>query len=434
MSMIFDPDYVYLGTQPYTDTYSRIHRSDRRRHLHIIGQTGTGKTTLAHSMILQDIWAGHGVCVIDPHGDLADDLLTHIPRNRRNDVVYFNPFDFDYPIGFNVLSGADPENRHLIVSDLMGIFTKVWANAWSARMEYVLQNCLSALVDVPGATLLGVNRLLTDRHYREQVIPQITDPIVRSFWTDEFAAWRDQYKTEAIAPIQNKVNQLLNVGFMRNILAQSHSKLDLETIMNEGKILLVNLSKGDLGEDNARLLGAMFVTKLYLAALRRRRIPEQDRRDFFLFVDEFQNFVTDSFADILSEARKFRLNLTILHQYVGQLTSELSVKVHDAVFGTVGSRIAFRVGQLDTDKLHRDYQGFHPHDFTNLPNFWAITKLIEHDHPGTPRTIKIFTPPTAPPQGERIKEKIIRESRSRYATPRRIVEDKITRWLGVTDG
>ena len=303
--------------------------------MYVIGKTGTGKTTLLENMVLQDIRAGRGLGVIDPHGEFVERVLEQIPTERMNDVVYFNPVDADYPIGFNVLEVPDAKYKHLVVSDLLGIFTKIWANVWSARMEYILQNCILALIDTPGTTLLGIPRILVDKDYREKIIANVKDPVVRSFWIHEYETWRDQFRNEAIVPIQNKVGQFLNTGFVRNIVGQSKSKLNIPEIMNTRKILLVNVAKGTIGEDNSALLGAMIITKVQLASMERVRIPEEERVDFYLYVDEFQNFATDSFAAILSEARKYRLNLFIAHQYVGQLVTDVSTKVRDAVFGNV---------------------------------------------------------------------------------------------------
>ncbi|MBI4137635.1 MAG: type IV secretion system DNA-binding domain-containing protein, partial [Candidatus Sungbacteria bacterium] len=328
-----------------------IQQKDRRQHTYVIGKTGTGKTTLLENMVLQDVRAGRGLGIIDPHGEFVERVLSQIPPERINDVIYFNPVDMDYPIGFNVLEVTDPNYKHLIVSDLLGIFTKIWANVWSARMEYILQNCIMALLDTPGTTLLGIPRILVDKQYREKIVGNVKDPVVRSFWIHEYEAWRDQFRNEAIVPVQNKVGQFLNTSFIRNIVGQSKSTLNIHKIMNEGKILLVNVSKGKVGEDNSALLGAMIITKIQLAAMERIRVPEEERRDFYLYVDEFQNFATDSFASILSEARKYRLNIIIAHQYVGQLVTDVSTKVRDAVFGNVGTMISFRVGAADAEAL-----------------------------------------------------------------------------------
>src|SRR3989338_10302204 len=294
-----------------------IKRVDRRQHMYVIGQTGTGKSTLLKNMALQDIKNGHGICIVDPHGEFVEGVLEKIPSERIKDVVYFNQADSDYPIGFNVLEvpGPDPEYKNLAASSLMGIFTKIWANVWSARMEYILNNAILALLDTPGTTLMGVMRLLVDKEYRKKIIENVKDPMVRAFWVGEYEQYDPKFRNEAIAPIQNKVGQFLSNAMIRNIVGQAKSTINLRDIMDNRKILLVNLSKGRIGEDNSALLGAMIITKIQLAAMERVRVPEEERVDFYLYVDEFQNFATDSFAGILSEARKYRLNLIIAHQY-----------------------------------------------------------------------------------------------------------------------
>lgn len=308
MSQNAERDIVYFGKTDFRNTNRLfgIKRSDRRQHMYVVGKTGTGKTTLLHNMMVQDIVNGEGVCVIDPHGEFVETLLRKIPEERMDDVIYFNPADSDYFIGFNVLELPDPKYKNLVASGLMGIFTKIWAGTWSARMEYILNNCVLALLDTPGSTLLGITRLLVDKEYRQKIVANVKDPIVKAFWVHEYEEWRDQFRNEAIAPIQNKVGQFLSTALVRNIVGQSKSTINIYDIMNSGKIFLVNLSKGRIGEDNSALLGAMLITKMQLSAMERVRIPEEERVDFFLYVDEFQNFATDSFANILSEARKYR--------------------------------------------------------------------------------------------------------------------------------
>ncbi len=413
-----------------------VKTKDRRQHVYVVGKTGTGKTTLLENMVLQDIRAGRGVAVIDPHGEFVEQhILPQIPSERAKDVVYFNPVDAEYPIGFNVLEVPDQKYKHLVVSDLLGIFTKIWANVWSARMEYILQNCILALLDTPGTTLLGIPRLLVDKDYRQKMIANVKDPVVKSFWVHEFEQWRDQFRNEAIVPIQNKVNQFLNTSFIRNIVGQPKSSLNIPDIMNEGKILLVNVSKGRIGEDNSALLGAMIITKVQLASMERVRIPEEDRRDFYLYVDEFQNFATDSFASILSEARKYRLNIIIAHQYVGQLVTDVSTKVRDAVFGNVGTMIAFRVGATDAEFLEKEFfPEFMQQDLVNLPNYHIYLKLMVDGVTSRPFSA-VTLPPLQFETDPSIKEKVIKISRERYAQPLAEVEENITRWSGaVTEG
>ena len=405
-----------------------IKKKDRRQHMYVIGKTGVGKSALLKNMALQDIRAGRGIGIVDPHGEFVEEVLEQIPSNRINDVVYFNPVDADYPIGFNVLEVPDVKYKHLVVSDLLGIFTKIWANVWSARMEYILQNCILALIDTPGTTLLGIPRILVDKEYRDAIVANVTDPVVRSFWTQEYETWRDQFRNEAIVPIQNKVGQFLNTSFVRNIVGQPTSSLNIPDIMNTGKILLVNVSKGKIGEDNSALLGAMIITKIQLAAMERVRIAEEDRLDFYLYVDEFQNFATDSFAAILSEARKYRLNLFIAHQYVGQLVTDVSTKVRDAVFGNVGTMISFRVGATDAEFLEKEFTPeFLMADLINLPNYHIYLKLMVDGMTSRP-----FSSATLPPLKydvePNIRERIIDASRARYSRAREGVESVITEW------
>jgi len=402
-----------------------IKTDDRRRHMYVIGKTGMGKTTLLETLIVSDINNGHGCCFVDPHGDIAEKLLDYIPANRINDVVYFNPSDIDYPVGFNILETDSEEQKPLVASGLMGVFKKIWPDVWSPRMEYILMNCVLALLDYPGATLLGINRLLVDKEYRARVVAKIRDPIVKTFWVAEFASWSEKYATEAIAPVQNKVGQFLSSSVIRNIVAQVKSTINLRRIMDDEKILIVNLSKGRIGEDNMRLLGGMLVTKIQLAAQERQNIPEKDRRDFYLYVDEFQNFANESFATILSEARKFRLNLIVAHQYIEQLDE----KVAAAIFGNVGTMIAMRVGAADATALETEFAPtFTPEDLVNLPKYQIYLKLMV-DGVSTPPFSASTLGPIATVLGSA--QKVIEQSRERYAEPRPIIEEKVLKWAGM---
>jgi hypothetical protein len=402
-----------------------IKTDDRRRHMYIIGKTGMGKTTLMENMVLSDILAGHGVCYIDPHGDTAEKLLDYVPSHRINDVVYFNPADFSHPVGFNILESVEDDKKHLVRDGLMGVFKKIWPDVWSARMEYILQNTVQALLDYPGATLLGINRMLVDAEYRKRVVASIKDPVVKTFWVAEFSSWSEKYATEAIAPVQNKVGQFLSASIVRNIVAQVKSTIDLRTIMDQGKILIVNLSKGRIGEDNMRLLGGMLITKLQMAAMERVDIPEAERRDFYLFVDEFQNFANESFASILSEARKYRLCLTVAHQYIMQLDE----KVAAAIFGNVGTLISFRVGGEDATFMEKEFMPTYlPEDLLNLTKFQVYLKLMVDGVATSP-----FSANTLSPIAKRTgsTEKVIAVSRERYASPRNLIEEKVLRWSGM---
>ena len=409
-----------------------IKSDDRRRHMYVLGKTGTGKTTVLENMILQDIRMGHGIAMVDPHGESAEKILDRIPEERIDDVVYFNPADNECPVGFNILEVPDPKYKHLIASDLMGVFTKLWAGVWSARMEYILNNCVLALLDTPGSTLLGIMRILVDRDYRQNIVANIKDPVVKSFWVNEYERWQEKFRSEAIAPIQNKVGQFLSTAIIRNIVGQSQSTINIPEIMNKGKILIVNVAKGRIGEDNSALLGAMLITKIQLAAMERVRVPEKERIDFYLYVDEFQNFATKSFASILSEARKYKLNLIISHQYIGQLMTDVSTEVRDAVFGNVGTMIIFRIGATDAEFLENEFAPeFTQQDLVCLSNFSIYLKLMVD---GT--TSRPFSADTLPPfsvsESEGNMEKIIVRSRELYGKSRPDVEKEIEKWSGGT--
>ncbi len=402
-----------------------IKTDDRRRHMYVIGKTGMGKTVLQENMVMSDIMAGHGVCYVDPHGDTAEKILDYIPSNRINDVVYFNPADMEFPVGFNILETVNDNQKHLIASGLMGVFKKIWPDVWSPRMEYILLNCVLALLDYPGATLLGINRLLVDAEFRARVVTKIRDPIVKTFWVAEFASWNEKYATEAIAPIQNKVGQFLSASIVRNIVSQVKSTVDLRKIMDEGKIFIVNLSKGRIGEENMRLLGGMLIARLQMAAMERVDMLEDERRDFYLFVDEFQNFATESFASILSEARKYRLCLTVAHQYIEQLTEE----VRAAVIGNVGTLLTFRVGSTDAEFLEREFAPtFTADDLVNLTKYTVYLKLMV-DGVASPPFSANTLPPIAKYTGNA--QKVIAVSRERYAMPRATIAEKVLRWSGM---
>ena len=406
-----------------------IKRRDRARHMYVIGKTGMGKSTLLENMAIQDIRNGEGMAFIDPHGSTADRILEYVPEHRIKDVVYFAPFDMEYPVAFNVMEDVGYDKRHLVVSGLLSAFRKIWVDAWSARMEYILSNTLLALLEYPGATLLDVNRMLIGKAFRKKVVDNITDPIVKSFWVDEFANYGDRYTQEATPAIQNKIGQFTSNPLIRNIIGQPKSSFDIRKMMDEKKILIMNLSKGRVGEVNATLLGSMLVTKIYLSAMSRADASVQEMAElpsFYFYVDEFQNFANESFADILSEARKYKLNLIIAHQYIEQMEEE----VRDAVFGNVGTTVAFRVGPFDAEVLETIFQPqFTQTDLVNL-GFAQIYLTLMIDGVGSPpfsaTTIKPFD---AAPQSF-VKE-VFASSRAVYAQPRAEVEAAIAAWQEV---
>ena len=401
-----------------------IKTDDRRRHMYLVGKTGMGKSTILENMIVDDIRSGKGVMVVDPHGDLAEKIINYIPSGRVNDVIYFNPADIDYPIAFNIIEQVEPHLRHLVASGLIGVFKKLWADSWGPRLEYILRNAILAVLDYPGATLLAITRMLSDKNFRKKVIEKIQDPVVKSFWVNEFSGYANNFASEAVSPIQNKVGQFLSSALIRNIVGQVKSSIDLREVMDSGKILIMNLSKGRIGEDNSALLGAMMITKVQLSVMSRVDILEKDRKDFYLYIDEFQNFTTDSFANILSEARKYRLNLIMAHQYIEQL-GEI---VKPAVFGNVGTLVVFRVGATDAEELVKEFTPvFTEEDLVNLAKYEFYIKLMIDGISSDPFSARGRAPLTEEEKTGN-KEKVIKVSRERYAKQRLAVEDKINRW------
>jgi DNA helicase HerA-like ATPase len=400
-----------------------LSRRERRRHLYTVGKTGAGKTTLLRSLILQDIRAGHGAGVIDPHGELAEALLDAIPKRRTGDVIYFDPAEGAYPIGLNVLESPAPEMNRLVASGVVAALKSIWKDSWGPRLEYILYNAVAALVDFEGATLVGVVKLLTDEGYRERVVRRARDPVVRAFWTGEFARYDRRFRTEAIAPIQNKVGRLLSSAPLRNVLGQVRSTVDLRRVMDGGQIFIANLSRGRLGEDESSLLGALLAARFQVAAMARADTPEPERRDFFLYVDEFHIFTTSSFDAVLSEGRKYRISLTLAHQYIGQLDDQ----TREAVFGNAGTIIAFRVGGQDAEFLAREFDGdIRPRQLSELEAFEVWMRRPAYDLPEVPERVRTLAPASdSHGHGERI----LRNSRVRFGRRREIVEDKIRRFL-----
>ncbi len=416
-------EITYFGLTSFRNQLKKfgIKKDDRRRHMYIIGKTGMGKTGLLENLAVQDIVQGHGLAFIDPHGEAAEKLLEFIPAQRMKDVVYFNPSDTNFPFSFNVMENVDEDKRHLIATGLMGVFKKIWPDVWSARMEYILNNCVLALLEYPDATILGINWMLSDADFRAKVVEHVKDPVIKNFWTKEFARYNQRYEVEASAAIQNKIGQFISNPLIRNIIGQPHSTIDMRDVMDSKKILILNLSKGRIGEENSRLLGALLVTKLYLAAMSRVDMPEHQRQDFYLYVDEFQNFATEAFVNILSEARKYRLCLTLAHQYIAQLDET----VRDGVFGNVGTLIVFRVGAEDAEWLEKEFTPvFVAEDLVNLTKYNIYVKLMIDGIASQPFSALTMVPPVKPEHNV-IKE-IIEFSRKTYATPRKIVDQAIS--------
>jgi len=402
----------------YRDIRKRfgIKEKNRRGHMYIIGKTGTGKSTLIENMVISDIKAGNGIALIDPHGDLAEDVLNYVPKSRIDDVIYFNPADYEYPIAFNPLECVARQYHHLVASGLISVFKKVWSEFWGPRLEHILRHSILTLLERPGSTLLDIPRLLTDKKFRKEVLRHVTHQQVREFWLLEFDSYSAWIRSQAISPILNKVGQFLTSLPLRNIVGQKKNTFRLRKVMDEGKILVVNLAKGKIGEDNCSLLGAMLVTRIQLAALSRADQPENKRRSFYLYVDEMHNFLTLSFADILSEARKYGLNLVLSHQYIEQLDE----KIRAAIFGNVGTIISFRVGVDDARFLARE---FHPvfgeTDLVNLPNYHIYLKmLIDGVASRAFSAITIGRPKEEPSH----KEVITETSRNLYSQPRQKIE------------
>ena len=403
-----------------------IRAIDRGKHMYVIGKTGMGKSTMLENMAIQDIQNGEGICYIDPHGSTAEKLLDFVPHERIKDVLYFAPFDVDHPVGFNVMEDVGYDKRHLVVSGLMGAFKRIWVDAWSARMEYILQNVLLALLEYPGSTLIDVNRMLTNKPFRAAVIEKITDPIVRDFWTVEFATYTDRYTQEATPAIQNKVGQFVSNPLIRNIVGQSKSTFDLRKMMDEKKIFIVNLSKGRMGESNAALLGSMLTVKIYLAAMSRADEPPTRMAALprcYFYVDEFQSMMNEAFADILSESRKYKLALTLANQYIEQMEEN----VRNAVFGNVGTLITFRVGPFDAEVLKTVFEPtFEAEDLVGLGLGQIYLTLMIDGVGSAPFSAETIPPIDAPTISYR--EDVIHHTRSAYARTREEIEKQIGEW------
>ena len=430
-------DVVFFGRTNYVAGLEEkkfifgIKRRDRRRHMYIIGKSGVGKSKLLELMIRQDIHYGHGLCLIDPHGDVIEEVLKFIPEERIKDTVLIDPSDTSWPISFNPLQNVNPELKHQVAQGLIEVMQKQFGANWTPRLEHVFRFTVLALLDFPMATMRGMISMLVDRRYRQKVVEYIEDEMVKRFWAIEFADWSEKFDTEAIIPLVNKLGQFLANPYLRFIFGQRENKVDLERIMNSKKILLINLSKGKLGEENSSFFGAMFITKMKQAGMSRAGIPESARTDFYLYVDEFHNLVTTTFESLFSEARKYGLAMIVAHQYMGQLLQQ----VRETVLGNVGSIIIFRVGGDDAAKLEAEMTPvFKAKDMVNLGMQEFYVKMtIDGDtyDPFSAETLKVL-----PPAHESFHDKIIDFCRNTYAVPaeearRKIIEEE-TALLGLT--
>jgi DNA helicase HerA-like ATPase len=401
---------------------------DRRRHIYIIGKTGVGKSVLLQDLAIQDIKAGHGVCVIDPHGDLIDDIIKYIPPERAEDVIYFDPSDVERPMGLNLLEARTEDQKHFITTSIINLMYKLYdpqrTGIIGPRFEHAVRNAMLTVMSEKGTTFIEVVRVLTDPKYVQELLPKVQDPIVKRYWTDQIAQTSDFHKSEVLDYIVSKFGRFVTNKTMRNIIGQSESAFDFRRVMDEGKILLINLSKGKLGEENSSFLGLVLIPKILIAAMSRQEIPEDKRRDFFLYVDEFQNFATPDFATILSEARKYHLNLTVANQFIGQMDDE----VKNAVFGNVGSLISFRVGVTDASYLQREYQPvFGESDLINIERFHAYAKTIVDNEPVPPFSVDMTKDIKKFKAGanDKIAQAIVQLSRLKYGRPRELVEAEI---------
>jgi hypothetical protein len=419
-----EKDVSPFGITNYHNNFEKfgIKRADRRRHLYVVGKSGSGKSKLLELLIKNDIESGKGIGVLDPHGDLVDNILKFVPKERIGDVVYFDPSDVNFPISFNPLENVDEEYKMQVTLGFIQIFKKLFGSNWSDRLEHVLRYTVLALLDSPNTTVLSILKMLTDKNYRQNIVSRIKDNVVKNFWVSEFASWSEKFDAEAITPLLNKVGQFVATNMIRNIIGQPYNKVNIRKIMDEKRILLMKVSKGLLGEENSSLLGSMIITKLYQAAMSRANMAEEDREDFYFYVDEFQNFATDSFSEILSEARKYRLNLTIAHQYMGQV-SDL---VQKTVFGNVGSIVNFRVGAEDAKFLAQEYNPiFQERDIINLGvrEFYckmSVAGEIREAFSG--KTIDV------PEVKNHFAKEIIDNSRKKFCVPRSEVESLLSKW------
>jgi hypothetical protein len=419
---------IAIGTRTYwvspEEKLVLLAPEDRAQHLYIVGKTGLGKSTLLRNLILQDLYAGRGVGLLDPHGDLAREILDFVPRSRTNEVLYFNPGDLARPVGLNLLPKVPRDQEHLVVAGVLSAFRGIWGGSWGPRMEYILGHALAALMDHGGLTILALPRLLADDAFRERVTSRVKDPVVRGFWREEYARYERRFRLEAIAPIQNKIGRLLANAPIRNVFGQARNRFDAGFLMDHGRVMIADLAKGVIGEDHSRLLGALLLSQFQWAAMQRANPTAAPRTPFSLYIDEFQSFATEALTSILAEARKYGLSLILAHQYLDQLTDE----IRQSVFGNVGNLIAFRVGQSDARLLEDELGGdVKLGNLVSLGKHEIYARLLEHGRAIEPFRGKTLAPVRGTSTGRR--EAVMRQSRERYGRPREEVEGRIMRWL-----
>ena len=397
-----------------------IKREDRRRHIYTVGKSGVGKSKFLELLIRQDVAYGQGICLIDPHGDLIENILDFVPEERVNDVVVIDPSDINFPISFNPLLNVVPELKHQVAQGLIEVLEKQFGANWTPRLEHVFRFTVLALLDYPEATMRGMIMILTDRHYRQKVTDYIEDDMVKRFWAVEFADWSEKFDTEAIIPLVNKLSQFLSNPMLRSIFGQKENKIDLEHIINSKKILLINLAKGKLGEENSSFFGSMFITKLYQTGMSRASMPEKERKDFYLYIDEFQNLVTTTFENLFTESRKYGFCITVAHQYIAQLLPQVMA----TVLGNIGTIVVFRVGGDDAEKLAAEMKPiFQAEDMINLGIREFYIKMAidgETFDPFSAETLKVL-----PATHKSFKEEIIEQSRKKYALSLEEVKKKL---------
>jgi hypothetical protein len=423
---------LYMGVSSYRGIKRQVYigDDDRRKHVYIIGKTGTGKSELLKDLIMQDIKAGRGICYMDPHGDAIEDLLKQIPPERAEDVIYFNPGDTDRPLGLNLLEASTEDEKHFVATSVINMMYKLFdpykTGIVGPRFEHAVRNAMLTAMSEPGSTFVEVMRILTDANFVQEILPKVTDPIVRRYWTDQIAQTADFHKSEVLDYIVSKFGRFVTNKMIRNIIGQSDSSFSFRKVMDEGKILLINLAKGEIGEENSNFLGLILVPRILMAAMSRQDVPEDQRRDFYLYVDEFQNFATPDFAQILSEARKYRLNLCVANQFIGQVEEE----VKNAVFGNVGTIISFRVGVTDASYLSHEFTPtFAEDDLLNIERYHVYIKTIVNNEPVPPFSMDMTRDlkKEKESQNERVSEIVKEMSRLRYGRDMRLVEAEITR-------